>query len=465
MLWNTILLALQAIRRNLLRSFLTMLGIVIGVSAVITMVTLGNGATQAVSNQIASLGSNLLMLMPGQRMRPGAGSSARPFEIKDVEAIRAQITSLKAVAPTVESNATGDLRGEQLVHVRHRHDQRLFHRLATGRFASGRSFSDAELRSGKAVCVIGDTIRRELFGQKSPIGYSLRVKGFSCEVIGVLASKGQASMGRDQDDTVIMPLRTVQRRVAGKQDVGMIMISIKDGVLSENVIKQLTLLMRERRRITAGKEDDFDIMDTKEIAQTLSGTTKTLTMLLGAVAAVSLLVGGIGIMNIMLVSVTERTREIGIRLAVGALENEVLLQFMVEAIALACVGGLVGIALATGGVHVSGEGDGRSLYLQPRHQRPVVLLLGRHRHHLRVHAGAAGGPSQPDRRIAARIGESGGRGVASSKKHRSAVNRLFLHAQILDQSRIRLIGQLDFQSRAHQLASAQPSNSSWCPDS
>ncbi|MDD8027101.1 MAG: FtsX-like permease family protein, partial [Acidobacteriota bacterium] len=182
---------------------------------------------------------------------------------------------------------------------------------------------------------------------KDPLGNTLRVKGFAAEVIGLLKAKGQGGMGRDQDDTIIMPLRTVQRRVSGNQNINMMMLSVKDGVLSDDVVKQLNLLLRERRRISAGEEDDFDVMDTKEIAQTLSGTTKTLTGLLGAVAAVSLLVGGIGIMNIMLVSVTERTREIGTRLAVGALENEVLLQFMVEAIVLACVGGLVGILMAT----------------------------------------------------------------------------------------------------------------------
>jgi putative ABC transport system permease protein len=346
MLWSTILLAFQAIRRNLLRSFLTILGIVIGVAAVITMVTLGNGATRAISNQIASLGSNLLMLMPGQMMRPGARSSAKPFDIRDVEAIQAQISSLKAVAPVVESNVTvvyGAKNWSTSV-VGTTNDYFI---TSNWKFASGRSFSDAELQSGKAVCVIGDTVRRELFGGKDPIGSSMRVKRFAGEVIGVLRAKGQGGMGRDQDDMVVMPLRTVQRRVAGNQDINQIMLSVKDGVLSDDVVSQLNLLLRERRRITAGKDDDFDVLDTKEIAQTLSGTTKTLTGLLGAVAAVSLLVGGIGIMNIMLVSVTERTREIGIRLAVGALENEVLLQFMVEAITLACVGGLVGIAAAT----------------------------------------------------------------------------------------------------------------------
>jgi putative ABC transport system permease protein len=346
MLLKSILLALQAIRRNLLRSFLTVLGIVIGVAAVITMVTLGNGATRAISNQIASLGSNLLFLIPGQMFRPGAGSSARPFDIRDVEAIQFQISSLKAVAPVVESSVTV-VYGAKNWSTQVVGTTNDYFIASNWKFASGRSFSDTELQSGKAVCVIGDTIRRELFGGKDPIGSSMRVKGFSGEIIGVLAAKGQGGMGRDQDDTVIMPLRTVQRRIAGNQDIGMMMLSVKDGVLSDDVVNQLNLLLRERRRITPGKEDNFDLMDTKEIAQALSGTTKTLTGLLGAVAAVSLLVGGIGIMNIMLVSVTERTREIGIRLAVGALENEVLLQFMVEAITLACVGGLVGIASAT----------------------------------------------------------------------------------------------------------------------
>jgi putative ABC transport system permease protein len=346
MLWNAIMLALQSIRRNLLRSFLTMLGVVIGVAAVITMVTLGNGATQAVANQIASLGSNLLMVMPGQMFRPGAGSTAKPFDIRDVEAMRDQISSLKAVAPIVESSVTA-VYGANNWSTSVVGTTNDYFIASNWKFASGRSFSDAELRSGKAVCVIGDTIRRELFSGKNTLGASLRIKGFGAEVIGVLKSKGQGGMGRDQDDMVVMPLRTVQRRVSGKQDINRIMLSVKDGILSDDVVNQLSLLLRERRRITAGEEDDFHIMDTKEIAQTLSGTTKTLTALLGAVAAVSLLVGGIGIMNIMLVSVTERTREIGIRLAVGALENEVLVQFMVEAITLACVGGLVGIAAAT----------------------------------------------------------------------------------------------------------------------
>jgi len=345
MIWNTIWLALQAIRRNLLRSFLTVLGIVIGVAAVITMVTLGNGATQSISNQIANLGSNLLLVMPRREMRPGA-VSAKPFDIRDVEAIQDQISALKAVAPLVEGSVTA-VYGPKNWSTSVVGTTNDYFITANWKFALGRSFSESELRSGKSVCVIGDTIRRELFAGKDPVGSSLRIKNFSGEIVGVLRGKGQGGMGRDQDDTIVMPLRTVQRRVTGNQDINMMMLSVKDGVLSEDVVKQLNLLLRERRRIVAGKNDDFDVLDTKEIAQTLSGATKTLTGLLGAVAAVSLLVGGIGIMNIMLVSVTERTREIGTRLAVGALENEVLLQFMVEAVTLASVGGLIGIALAT----------------------------------------------------------------------------------------------------------------------
>jgi len=346
MIWNTILLALQAIRRNLMRSFLTILGIVIGVAAVIAMVTVGNGATQAISNQISSLGSNLLMLFPKMEFHGGSGSTARQFEISDVEAIQTQISSLKAVAPIVSSSATVVF-GANNWSTSVTGSTNDYFTASNWKFASGRTFTDSELRSGKSVCVIGDRIRRELFAGKDPIGSSLRVKGFAAEVVGVLKSKGQGGMGRDQDDTVIMPIRTVQRRISGSQKINMVMLSVKDGVLSDDVVSQVKLLMREQRRITPDKEDDFEVMDTKEITQTLSGTTKTLTGLLGAVAAVSLLVGGIGIMNIMLVSVTERTREIGIRLAIGALENEVLLQFMVEAVTLASVGGLVGITVAT----------------------------------------------------------------------------------------------------------------------
>jgi putative ABC transport system permease protein len=215
-------------------------------------------------------------------------------------------------------------------------------------FASGRAFSEAEERAGAAVCVLGETVRSKLFGTASPVGSTVRVKQFSCEVIGLLGAKGQASMGRDQDDTILVPLRTLQRRVTGTQDVTSIMVAAADGVPTDRVKAAIEGLMRERRRIGPGEADDFNVLDTKEIAQAMTGTTQLLTTLLAAVAAVSLLVGGIGIMNIRLVSITERTREIGTRLAIGALEREVLTQFLIEAVTLSSLGGIVGILLAAG---------------------------------------------------------------------------------------------------------------------
>ena len=347
MLFNTILLALRSIRRNLMRSFLTILGIVIGVSAVITMVTLGNGATLAVQTQISSLGTNLLQVRPGQRMGPGGGTGAPSFKDTDADAIAQQIGGILAVAPEARAGATVVAGGRNWTTSVIGSTNAW---LQTGNWAvrTGRVFSDAELRAGAAVCLIGETVRRELYGTRDAVGEQLRVKAFSCEVVGVLASKGQGAFGNDQDDTVVVPLRTLQRRVTGNTRVNTLLVSMQDGSDPERVKASLTQLLRELRKLSDTDEDNFNVLDTKQLADTLSGTTKVLTMLLGAVAAVSLVVGGIGIMNIMLVSVTERTREIGLRLAIGALEREVLLQFLIEAVVLAALGGLIGIVLATG---------------------------------------------------------------------------------------------------------------------
>jgi putative ABC transport system permease protein len=346
MIWNTLVLALKQMQRNAMRSFLTVLGVVIGVSAVITMVTLGNGATKAVSDQIASLGSNLLIAMPGQRFGAGnAGASAHAFKISDAEAIRSQIGGLKAVAPTASESVTVISAGKNwTTSVTGSTDD--YFTAGSWHLSSGRTFTDAEERTGKAVCVVGETVRKNLFGTQNPVGNEIRVKTFSCEVIGLLTSKGQASMGRDQDDTVVIPLRTLQRRLSGSQDVNSVIVSVIEGRPTELVQRQIGALLRERRHLSGVEQDDFNVLDTKEIAETMSGATRVLTALLGAVAAVSLLVGGIGIMNVMMVSVTERTREIGTRLAIGAREREVLLQFLVEAVTLSSVGGVVGLFLA-----------------------------------------------------------------------------------------------------------------------
>ena len=347
MLWNAFLLAVRELYRNKMRSFLTMLGIIIGVAAVITLVTLGGGATKQVTEQIAGLGSNLLMISPGKHMGPGQSSGASPFKLADAEALIRGVPSLVAVAPTVGSSMTAIYANANWNTTVTGSSEQYF-TVSNRKMKSGRTFTSSEARSGTAVCVIGETVRAKLFGAKDPVGSRIRLNKLSCEVIGLLQSKGQSTMGSDQDDLVVVPLRTFHRRVAGNTDVNMIQVSVRDGADTAKVEQEITRLLRVRRHLSSNEDDNFDVMDMKEIATMLTGTTKILTSLLGAVAAVSLLVGGIGIMNIMLVSVTERTREIGTRLAIGALEWEVLLQFLVEAVVISSFGGIIGILLALG---------------------------------------------------------------------------------------------------------------------
>jgi len=346
MFLETILIAMREIRRNVMRSSLTILGIVIGVAAVITMVTVGDGATRQVASEISSLGSNLLDVRPGQSFHgPGGTRSGAPmFKIADAEAIEREVAGLAGVAPMTgrsvqaiygnenwATNITGSTNGFLLVR--------------NWVLSSGRQFTDGELRAGAAVCIIGNTIRKQLFGEQDPVGRTIRLEKISCQVIGEFKSKGQSGFGTDQDDFVLIPLRTVQRRIVGNNDISSISVSAKDGVSTEKVKEDIERLLRERRHLGKKEEDDFNVRDMQEIVKTLTGTTRLLTALLGAVAAVSLLVGGIGIMNIMLVSVTERTREIGIRLAIGAMEKQVLMQFLIEAVVLSCFGGIIGIIL------------------------------------------------------------------------------------------------------------------------
>jgi putative ABC transport system permease protein len=345
MLWNTILLSLREIRRNVLRSFLTILGIVIGVGSVIVMVTIGGGATVQVAEQIASMGSNLLIVSPGKRMGPGHSTSPTPFKFADVEAIERDISFIKAVTATSTQSVMAifgnDNWSTSVIGTTNQ-----YFTVVNRSIKKGRLFTESELRSGAAICIIGETVRKKLFGGRDAVGEKIRLQKLSCEVVGLMEPKGQSTMGMDQDDIVLIPMRTFQRRISGNQDIGIIQVSVQGGISTEKVQQDIERLMRERRHISTGMEDDFHVMDLKEITKMLTGTTKTLTALLGAVAAVSLLVGGIGIMNIMLVSVTERTREIGIRLAIGALEREVLMQFLVEAVVLSSLGGIIGIALA-----------------------------------------------------------------------------------------------------------------------
>ncbi|HTO70175.1 MAG TPA: ABC transporter permease [Myxococcota bacterium] len=364
MLWSMIRLALVAIRRNVLRSSLTVLGIVIGVAAVITMTTIGAGATAKVTADIASLGTNLLMVRPGQGQGPGgARAESAPLKVADAEAIEAEIGGVAAVAPTAQTST-------QAIAANHNWSTSVtgttnqYFAVRNWPLDSGRGFTEGEERSGRAVCLLGDTVRRELYGGSDPLGTRMRLGQLTCLVIGTLTAKGESSFGTDQDDVVLVPLRWLQRTLAGNNDVGSIFVSAEDGVSTAKVQTDLERLFRERRHTPTG-EDDFSVRDMKEIATALTSTTKVMTALLGAVAAVSLLVGGIGIMNIMLVSVTERTREIGIRLAIGALEREVLTQFLVEAVVLASVGGIVGIVIGLVAAAIGVRAIGAPFVFQP----------------------------------------------------------------------------------------------------
>jgi putative ABC transport system permease protein len=351
MLTDTLLLALRELRRNLLRALLTTLGIVIGVFAVITIVTLGNGVTASLSNIIAQLGRNIVVLAPGvptgSVINIGPNRPPRPFTEADVAALRREIGHLRGVSPEAQKSAvavagnrnhsmpvTGTDNGYLIVH--------------DAALSLGRAFNDAEIRSGRAACILGETVRQDLFGAGDPVGLRIRVSDVPCEVIGVLAPKGQSTFGVDQDNLMLMPLRTVERRLAGNTNIGAIWLSADTAEDIPRVIDGLHQLMRERRRIGRDMPDDFTANDLATITDTINRVTGLMTLFVAAIAAVSLLVGGIGIMNIMLVSVTERTREIGIRLAIGARERDVLFQFLVEAVMMSAMGGAIGILLGLG---------------------------------------------------------------------------------------------------------------------
>jgi putative ABC transport system permease protein len=342
MLREAFKLAIRTIRRNALRSFLTVLGVVIGVGAVIGMVTTGQGTTAQVTADVAKLGTNLLMVRSGRGMGPSAGVPRR-FALNDVEAVETQISGVRVAGPSSSQNMTAIYGNENYTTNVTGADNRFFD-AREWKLAQGRLFQEGELRVGDSVCVIGATTRKELFANGDPVGETIRLKQLSCTIIGLLAAKGVSTSGPDQDDLVVMPLRTFQRRVSGNQDVEMMSVAVRDGISTAKVQRDIERLLRERRRIAPGETDDFSVMDTKQLASMMTGVTTMLTGLLSSVAAVSLLVGGIGIMNIMLVSVTERTREIGIRLAIGAQARQVLLQFLVEAVVLSLFGGLAGIA-------------------------------------------------------------------------------------------------------------------------
>jgi putative ABC transport system permease protein len=348
MLWESVKLALRTIRRNVLRSFLTLLGIVIGVGAVIALVTLGQGTSAKMQAEMSKLGSNMLIARPGQATPgPPSGNESRSFTTRDIEALRSGLRNVRGVAPTSTKQAKV-VYGSASLDVTITGTELDYFIVQDWAFVSGGPFSESDQRSGTNVCVVGATLVRDLFAGADPVGETVRVGDMPCTVSGTMAAKGQSAFGSDQDNTVVMPLRTYLRRIAGNTRISVISVSANTPDDLKTVQASMVEILRETRRVREAEEDDFTVRDLTQIAAAMSSTTTLMTGLLGAVAAVSLLVGGIGIMNIMLVSVAERTREIGIRLAIGALAHQVLTQFLVEAVVLCLLGGLIGIGLGLG---------------------------------------------------------------------------------------------------------------------
>jgi putative ABC transport system permease protein len=344
---STFKIAFRALRRNKMRSVLTALGIIIGVGAVIAMVSIGNGAKAQVEQQIASLGENVILIFSGSvtssGIRTGWGS-AGTLKIEDAEAIRREVPGVIAVSEEVIS--TGQVSaGNQNWFTRIYGESPEYFDIRKWPLAEGASFTPQDVRSANKVCVIGRTTANQVFGSENPIGQVLRVKGVPFLVTGVLTSKGLSPQGTDQDDIVIMPYTSAMKRVIGGTTLRGIDVQVASPADLAPAQQQITELLRQRHSIGPGRDDDFTVRNQQEIAETATATSRVMALLLGAIASVSLVVGGIGIMNIMLVSVTERTREIGVRLAVGAHGRDILTQFLIEAVTLSSIGGLIGIAL------------------------------------------------------------------------------------------------------------------------
>ena len=373
-------IALRALRVNKLRSILTMLGIIIGVGAVITMIAIGSGAQAQVEEQIKALGTNLIIVLPGSvtsgGVRMGSGSRSSLTE-DDAMALQRELADVQAAAPT--------LRGTGQVVFGNSNWSTTFYGITPEYFearnwtiASGKGFDAADLSGAGKVVLVGETVVRNLFGDGDPIGQTLRVRKVPMEVIGVLERKGQNLMGQDQDDVVLMPISTARNRVLGGtqaklRSVQSISVKIRDGADMVHAEAEMRTLLRQRHRLQAGQDDDFTLRNLSEVLGAREESSRIMTLLLAAVASVSLLVGGIGIMNIMLVSVTERTREIGLRMAVGARGRDILSQFLVEAMTLALFGGLVGIIVGVSGSYAIGHFAGWRIALD---LNAIVLAVG-----------------------------------------------------------------------------------------
>ena len=359
-LWMILKVALRAIARNKTRSLLTALGIIVGIAAVIAVVAIGQGAQTMMMNQINSMGSNLVMVFPGSRSQGGVhggSGSVQTLTAEDGEAIAHDLSHLvRAVTPMVRS-------GGQVIYQENNWSTQIqgvsvdYPEVRNWDMASGVFFTTADQRAGSRVCVIGQTVADNLFLSDDPVGKSIRIRNMPFRVLGVMARKGSNTMGSDQDDTIIAPYTTVRRVLYNSifNNVNMLLVSLHSLSDLPAAKEELGKLLRQRHKLAPNADDDFNLLDMTEISNTIGSVTKLMTILLTTVASISLLVGGIGIMNIMLVSVTERTREIGLRMAIGATPGDILFQFITEAMVLSTVGGVIGVALGVAGARTVGH--------------------------------------------------------------------------------------------------------------
>ena len=355
-IWQTTLIALRALRRNKMRSMLTALGIIIGVASVVAMVAVGNGAQARITSQVSALGQNLLTVFAGSKKSGGVNSglgSASAITLADAEAIQREVPDVAAVSPevSVTAQAIANGRNWSTTVVGESPD---YLSIRDWKLAAGSMFNDSDIRSAAKIAVIGSKTANELFGPLNPIGQSVRIKNIPFTIIGLLESKGAGMGGANQDDRILIPYTTAMKRITGDRYLRSVNVEIRSADRMDIAQQQITSLLRQRHRLTSDQSDDFNIFNQKEIADTVNSISKIITLLLGSIAGISLVVGGIGIMNIMLVSVTERTREIGIRIAVGAEPGDIRLQFLIEAVTLSLLGGLIGVLCGVGASHLVG---------------------------------------------------------------------------------------------------------------
>lgn len=344
---NSVKIALSALRRNKFRAFLTMLGIIIGVASVIVMLAIGQGSKKSIQDQMSGMGTNLIFAMPGAEQKGGVrmgNSDAKNLKLTDIDAIEKNCPAISDVSPEVRSSGQAVVGNQNWPTTIYGVNNKYFN-IRKYTIGTGRSFTETEIQTYAKVCLVGQTIVENLFGKTDPIGQTIRYKNIPLLIIGVLGEKGENGMGQDQDDLIMAPYTTVQKRILAITHIQSIAASAASEELNDVAITQLTESLRSSHKLKPGEEDDFQVRSQSEMVQMFSSISDIMTALLGAISGISLLVGGIGIMNIMYVSVTERTREIGLRLSVGGRGNDILMQFLIESILLSVFGGIIGITL------------------------------------------------------------------------------------------------------------------------